>query len=296
MGTCRMGDPGTTGPAQKRISKKRISSPGDRPDRPVSPSGLAMAAATGVRENGGASPPTTRVAAAAAADTHGKAAAPKSALRPPAPVRPQGPPAFAWICDMLPSVAVSCLAYLDARELVMVGLVSQRMLDLSEVAARRLALRSQTRRGCSMGGLGDVFAKLPARSKWKYLACCSECVGYFAALACVQCPMSPEEVLAYLQTFRTPSARYALRATKSAHALQPTADTALVSSISLHSRCCRRLDGMALTRLPGVTFRRNWALLDSCTACSSQLCSISCPHVNVSPTVALQRLHTSAIF
>jgi hypothetical protein len=290
-----MSDPGTTGPAQNK--KKRISSPGDRPDRPVSPSGLATAAATG--ENGGASPPTTRVAAATAADTHGKAAAgsaPKSALRPPAPVRPQGLPTFAWICDMMPSVAVSCLAYLNARELVMVGLVSQRMLDLSEVAARRLALRSQTRRGCSMGGLGDVFAKLPARSKWKHLACCTECVGYFAALACVQCPMSPEEVLAYLQTFRTPSARYALRATKSAHALQPTVDTALVSSMPLHSRCCRRLDGMALTRLPVLTFRRNWALLDSCTACSSQLCSISCPHVNVSPTAALQLLHTRDIF
>ena len=141
-------------------------------------------------------------------------------------------PTLAWICDMLPHVAVHILAQLSAADLVSVGLASRRLVDLSEIAARRIALRSQNRKGLTAGGLGEVFDKLSTRCRWKRLLACSECAGHFACLACVECPISPEEVLVYLCSFHTPSIAGALAATMGAHAQAPTIQTALSRGVA----------------------------------------------------------------
>ncbi len=117
------------------------------------------------------------------------------------------------VADHHPLVALKIFGYLDAASLTSLGLASTRLNDLSEIAARWLVLRSK-------GGVDNRsrinpgFAKFSARSRWKRLAQCTEIVENFASLACVQCPISAEQVLAYLGCFRVQSLRGAIRETQ----------------------------------------------------------------------------------
>ena len=127
-----------------------------------------------------------------------------------------GPPVVAnlrVLADHLPTVALKIMEQLDAASLTAVGLASTRLNDLSEIAARRLVLRSKSGAG-SRKRINPAFGKLSARSRWKRLAHCTEIVENFASLACVHCPISAEQVLAYLGCFRVPSLRCAVTETE----------------------------------------------------------------------------------
>ena len=117
------------------------------------------------------------------------------------------------VADMLPTVALQIMAHLDAASLTAAGLVSIRLNDLSEIAARRRVLRSKCGAG-SRARINPAFNKFSARSRWKRLAHCTEIVENFASLACVNCPISAEQVLAYLGCHRVPSLRCAVAETE----------------------------------------------------------------------------------
>ena len=120
------------------------------------------------------------------------------------------------MADHYPLVALKVLGFLDAASLTSAGLASTRLNDLSEIAARWMVLRSK----CAVENcprINPAFAKFSARSRWKRLAQCMEIVENFASLACVQCPISPEQVLEYLGCFRVQSLWGAIRETERMH-------------------------------------------------------------------------------